>query len=161
MTGGGFAYDSIKYSDNQTLGDYDFMIVYDEVEDINNLITLLSLTSFKFDQRYTDLDLKLLADKQIDIIRLSGNYKGIKSTINLVPKKLISDICNFQENRQIRKISHGRNTSLFFAYGSDKMRIPVIFISPSFKANSLLLNPHLPFKVIISGLVPLFFNFKV
>ena len=132
VTGGGFAYDSIKYSDNQTLGDYDFMIIYDEVEDINNLITLLSLTSFKFDQRYTDLDLKLLADKQIDIIRLSGNYKGIKSTINLVPKKLISDICNFQENRQIRKISHGRNTSLFFAYGSDKMRIPVIFISPSF-----------------------------
>ena len=36
-------------------------------------------------------------DKKIDIIRLSGNYKEIKSTINLVPKSLIERICNFEK----------------------------------------------------------------
>lgn len=132
VTGGGFAYDSIKYKDQNANGDFDFMIVYENPDDLNDIISGLQGTNFKFEDKYLDLDLQLLAQKDIDIIRLSGNYMGIKSTINLVPLSLIKEICDFKKERIIRKIAHNRNTSLFFAYGSDNTRITVNFISPSF-----------------------------
>ena len=132
VTGGGYAYDSIKYQQNGKSGDFDFMIVYDNVTDVNKILNLLNDTAFDFERKYLDLDKQLLSDKKIDIIRLSGNYDGIKSTINLVPKSLIERICNFEKELIIKKIAHNRNTSLFFAYGSDNSRITINFISPSF-----------------------------
>lgn len=132
VTGGGYAYDSIKYQQNGKSGDFDFMIVYDNDTDINKILNLLNDTAFDFEKKYLDLDKQLLNDKKIDIIRLSGNYDGIKSTINLVPKSLIERICNFEKELIIKKIAHNRNTSLFFAYGSDNSRITINFISPSF-----------------------------
>ncbi len=132
VTGGGYAYDSIKYCDDNTSGDFDFMIVYDEKDDLAKLIQELKHTNFSFEDKYLDLDLELLEKDDIDIIRLSGNYMGIKSTINLVPLSLVKEICELNKERIIKKIAHNRNTSLFFAYGSDNTRITVNFISPSF-----------------------------
>lgn len=132
VTGGGYAYDSIKYQQNGKFGDFDFMIIYENITDINKILNLLNDTAFDFQKKYLDLDRQLLDDKKIDIIRLNGNYGGIKSTINLVPKSLIERICNFEKDVIIKKIAHNRNTSLFFAYGSDNSRITVNFISPSF-----------------------------
>lgn len=132
ITGGGYAYDSIKYHDENTSGDFDFMIVYDTQDDLTKLISELKYTNFSFEDKYLDLDLELLRNDDIDIIRLNGNYMGIKSTINLVPLSLIKEICNLKKERIIKKIAHNRNTSLFFAYGSDNTRITVNFISPSF-----------------------------
>ena len=80
VTGGGYAYDSIKYQQNGKSGDFDFMIVYDNDTDINKILNLLNDTAFDFEKKYLDLDKQLLNDKKIDIIRLSGNYDGIKST---------------------------------------------------------------------------------
>ena len=132
VTGGGFAYDSIKYTQNGKIGDFDFMIVYDDSENLVDIISKLKETSFSFEKKYLDLDLDLLNNNSIDIIRLSGNYNGIKSTINLVPVSLVKRICDFENEIIIKKIAHNRNTSLFFAYGSDNSRIVVNFISPSF-----------------------------
>lgn len=132
VTGGGFAYDSIKYSQNGKIGDFDFMIVYDDCKTLVDIISKLKETNFSFEKKYLDLDLDLLNNKSIDIIRLNGNYNGIKSTINLVPMPLIKRICDFENEIIIKKIAHNRNTSLFFAYGSDNSRIVVNFISPSF-----------------------------
>ena len=132
ITGGGYAYDSTKYSQNDKVGDFDFMIVYDDYETLTSVISELKKTNFKFEEKYLDLDLSLLNNESIDIIRLSGNYNGIKSTINLVPISLVKRICNFENEIVIKKIAHNRNTSLFFAYGSDNSRIVVNFISPSF-----------------------------
>lgn len=132
VTGGGYAYDSIKYKSNDTKGDFDFMIVYDDYNTAKDLVFQLKQTNFKFEDKYLDMDLNLLKSNNIDIIRLSGNYEKIKSTINLVPVSLVSKICNFENELVIKKIAHNRNTSLFFAYGSDNSRIIVNFISPSF-----------------------------
>lgn len=132
VTGGGYAYDSIKYYDDNTSGDFDFMIIYDEEADLTKLIQELKHTNFSFEDKYLDLDLKLLEKGDVDIIRLSGNYIGTKSTINLVPLSLVKEICELNKERIIKKIAHNRNTSLFFAYGSDNTRITVNFISPSF-----------------------------
>lgn len=132
VTGGGYAYDSIKYQQNGKSGDFDFMIIYDNVTDINKILILLNDTAFDFEKKYLDLDKQLLNDNKIDIIRLSGNYNGIKSTINLVPKSLIERICDFEKELIIKKVAHNRNTSLFFAYGSDNSRITINFVSPSF-----------------------------
>lgn len=132
VTGGGYAYDSIKYSDGNTSGDFDFMIVYDEKDDLVKLIQELKHTNFSFEDKYLNLDLELLEKGDIDIIRLSGNYMNTKSTINLVPLSLVEEICGLNKERIIKKIAHNRNTSLFFAYGSDNTRITVNFISPSF-----------------------------
>lgn len=132
VTGGGYAYDSIKYNSNNQNGDYDFMIIYENDNDVQLILNLLSKTNFNFEKKYLELDQQLLKQKKIDIIRLSGNYQGIKSTINLVPKKIIKKICNFEKEFIIKKIAHNRNTSLFFSYGSDNSRIIVNFVSPSF-----------------------------
>lgn len=132
VTGGGFAYDSIKYNNKNKIGDFDFMIIYENQTDVKKIIELLKTTNFNFEKKYIDLDLKLLFNGKIDIIRLSGVYNNIKSTINLVPKQLIKDICELKKEIIIKKISHSRNTSLFFAYGSDNSRITITFISPSF-----------------------------
>lgn len=135
VTGGGFAYDSLKYNDDNVIGDFDFMIVYDDYLTLDSVISGLKQTNYKFEEKYLDLDLKLLKNKDIDIIRLCGTYNEIKSTINLVPASLIRSICNFEGKIIIKKIAHNRNTSLFFAYGSDDSRIIVNFISPSFITN--------------------------
>ena len=132
VTGGGFAYDSIKYNDNKNAGDFDFMIVYNEMEDVNKILRVLEQSNFRFEEKYLNLDLELLSDKIIDIVRLSGKYAGIKSTINLVPKGIVEKISDFNKDLVIKKIAHNRNTSLFFAYGSDNSRIITNFISPSF-----------------------------
>lgn len=132
VTGGGYAYDSIKYADSKNKGDFDFMIVYDNDESIDRILELLKTTNFDFEKKYLNLDKKLLFDNKIDIIRLSGKYMDVKGTINLVPKKIVESICNFKNDLIIRKIAHNRNTSLFFAYGSDNSRIITNFISPSF-----------------------------
>ena len=132
VTGGGYAYDSIKYSTKQNKGDFDFMVVYDRYDTVRDIIEQLKKTNFLFENRYLPLDLDLLENNNIDIIRLSGKYRGIKSTINLVPISLIEKICTLKEEFIIKKIAHNRNTSLFFAYGSDNSRITVNFISPSF-----------------------------
>lgn len=131
VTGGGFAYDSIKYSDS-TQGDYDFMIVYKDVEQLESLIEELGKIPFDFEKKYLDYDLHLLKNKVIDIIRLSGKYRGTKSTINLVNIELIKRIANLETRVPLKKIAHNRNTGLFFAYGSDNSRIIVSFLSPSF-----------------------------
>ena len=135
VTGGGYAYDSIKYTSDDIKGDFDFMIIYDEFDTVEKIISKLQKTSFEFEDKYLEMDLNLLKSSSIDIIRLSGYYKGIKSTINLVPISLIEKICNFQNELIIKKIAHNRNTSLFFAYGSNNTRIIVNFISPSFITN--------------------------
>ena len=132
VTGGGFAYDSIKYQNNNNIGDFDFMIVYSEIRDIPKILYLLKNSNFIFEEKYLDLDLELLLNNKIDVIRLSGQYLDVKSTINLVPKKIVEKISNFERDFIIKKISHNRNTSLFFAYGSDNSRIITNFISPSF-----------------------------
>lgn len=132
VTGGGYAYDSIKYQDNSKNGDFDFMIVYDNVDELYKVLNVLKSSEFKFEEKYLDLDLELLLKDKIDIIRLSGKYLDTKSTINLVPKNIIKELCDFESNKTIRKIAHNRNTSLFFSYGSDNSRIIVNFISPSF-----------------------------
>lgn len=132
VTGGGFAYDSIKYKNDEKKGDYDYMIVFDKKEHITTIIENLILTNFSFEKNYLDLDIELLLNGDIDIIRLSGNYLGTKSTINLVPISLINKLCNLESDITIRKIAHNRNTGLFFAYGSDNDRIIVNFLSPSF-----------------------------
>jgi len=132
VTGGGFAYDSIKYANNKINGDFDFMIVYVDKEDVSRIIKLLEKSNFSFEDRYLSLDQELLNQNKIDIIRLSGNYLNIKSTINLVSKNMIERISNFESDIIINKVAHKRNTSLFFAYGSDNSRIITNFISPSF-----------------------------
>lgn len=132
VTGGGFAYDSIKYSDNKINGDFDFMIVYDNKKTISKILKLLEKSNFNFEEKYLNLDQKLLTQNKIDIIRLSGKYLNVKSTINLVSKKMIEKISNFESDLVIKKVAHNRNTSLFFAYGSDNSRIITNFISPSF-----------------------------
>lgn len=132
VTGGGFAYDSIKYNDDQKKGDYDFMIVYQDIGQVESLIKSLSTLEFDFEKKYLDLDMELLRKSLIDIIRLSGKYKGTKSTINLVPVSLIDKVVNLEQDIVIKKIAHNRNTGLFFAYGSDNSRIIVNFLSPSF-----------------------------
>lgn len=132
VPGGGFAYDSIKYAAGNTIGDYDFMIVYEEEKDLEKLLEILKKSNFDFDDKYIDLDLDLLLSKKIDIIRLSGKYLDVKSTINLVPLKLVKEIADFKSDLVIKKVAHSRNTSLFFAYGSDNSRIITNFISPSF-----------------------------
>ena len=132
VTGGGYAYDSIKYHDKNISGDFDFMIIYNEKKDLTELISELKHTNFNFEDKYLNLDLSLLENSAIDIIRLSGNYMGIKGTINLVPLSLVDEICNFSREKIIKKVSHNRNTSLFFAYGTDNSRIIVNFVSPSF-----------------------------
>ena len=132
VTGGGYAYDSVKYQDGNKEGDFDFMIVYDDFEELPKLIELLKGSKFNFENKYLNLDINLLLNSTIDIIRLSGKYLGTKSTINLVPRKTIDRISNFENDMIIKKIAHNRNTSLFFAYGSDNSRIITNFISPSF-----------------------------
>ena len=132
VTGGGYAYDSTKYQRNDNKGDFDFMIIYENPDNLAQIFELLKKSNFQFEDKYLSLDLELLKNNKIDIIRLCGNYLGTKSTINLVPKKLVGRISNFEENLIIKKIAHGRNTSLFFAYGSDNSRIITNFISPSF-----------------------------
>lgn len=131
VTGGGFAYDSVKYSDT-IQGDYDFMIVYKDVEQLDSLIEELEKIPFDFEKKYLVSDLHLLKSKVIDIIRLSGKYRGTKSTINLVNIELIKRIANLETRIPLKKIAHNRNTGLFFAYGSDNSRIIVNFLSPSF-----------------------------
>lgn len=131
VTGGGYAYNSIKYSDSK-MGDFDFMIVYKDKQDIDLLIEELNKLNFCFENKYLELDKSLLNEKEIDIIRLNGTFKNIKSTINLVPYYLIEKITRLEKNIVIKKIAHNRNTSLFFAYGSNGTRITVNFISPSF-----------------------------
>lgn len=103
VTGGGYAYDSIKYKSNDTKGDFDFMIVYDDYNTAKDLVFQLKQTNFKFEDKYLDMDLNLLKSNNIDIIRLSGNYEKIKSTINLVPVSLVSKICNFENELVIKK----------------------------------------------------------
>ena len=132
VTGGGFAYDSIKYYDCKNIGDFDFMIVYENEQDLPKILRIIEKTNFNYEDKYLDLDLELLLKNKIDIIRLSGKYLDIKSTINLVPKKIIEEICDFKSDLVIKKVAHNRNTSLFFAYGSDTSRIITNFISPSF-----------------------------
>lgn len=132
VTGGGFAYDSIKYNDGKNKGDYDFMIVYEDENEVKKIVELIAESNFEFEKKYLDIDLDLLESHKIDIIRLSGKYIETKGTINLVPKSIIEKISNLQDNLVIRKVAHNRNTSLFFAYGSDNSRIITNFISPSF-----------------------------
>lgn len=132
VTGGGFAYDSIKYKNDEKKGDYDFMIVFEDKEHIKTIIEKLTSSNFLFGAKYLDSDIDLLLNDDIDIIRLSGNYLGTKSTINLVPINLIDKLCNLESDITIKKIAHSRNTGLFFAYGSDNDRIIVNFLSPSF-----------------------------
>ena len=132
ITGGGYSYDSTKYKNNEKQGDFDFMIVYENYEQLRDLISKLSGTSFDFEKKYLDLDLSYLKDDIIDIIRLSGNYKEIKSTINLVSINVIDKIISLDNSFTLRKIAHNRNTGLFFAYGTDGKRITTNFISPSF-----------------------------
>ena len=132
VTGGGYAYDSVKYQEDNKKGDFDFMIVYDDPEELPRLIELLKKSQFDFEDKYLNLDMNLLLNNTIDIIRLSGKYLDTKSTINLVPKKTIERISNFENDMIIKKIAHNRNTSLFFAYGSDNSRKITNFISPSF-----------------------------
>lgn len=131
VIGGGYAYNSTKYTDNK-MGDFDFMIVYKNENDIDLLISELKNLDFCFENKYLELDKKLLDEKEIDIIRLNGTFKNIKSTINLVPFYLIKKIAKLEKDIIIKKIAHNRNTSLFFAYGSNDTRITVNFISPSF-----------------------------
>ncbi len=132
VTGGGFAYDSIKYKNDEKRGDYDYMIVFEDKEHIETIIKELTSSNFSFETNYLNLDIELLLNGDIDIIRLSGNYLGTKSTINLVPISLINKLCNLESDITIRKIAHNRNTGLFFAYGSDNDRIIVNFLSSSF-----------------------------
>ena len=132
VTGGGFAYNSIKYNNSEKKGDYDFMIVYENKEDVKSIIEELLKSNFKFEKKYLSLDNELLENDEVDIIRLSGSYLETKSTINLVPISLIKKLSNLENNIVIRKIAHNRNTGLFFAYGSDNDRIIINFLSPSF-----------------------------
>lgn len=148
VTGGGYAYDSIKYQNADNKGDFDFMIVYDNQSDIPKILELLEKSHFSFETKYLPLDCDLLRKKKIDIIRLSGNYLDTKSTINLVPRVLIEKICNFKEKVIIKKIAHNRNTSLFFAYGSDNSRIIINFIAPSFVTDNEDHYVHLDFSFV-------------
>lgn len=134
VTGGGYAYDSIKYIDDEVPNkDFDFMIVYENKKDIRTIILKLKEeTQFEFETRFLQSDVKQVEDGSVDIIRLSGKYRQFKSTINLVPVSLVRKIASLQEGN-IRKIAHGRNTSLFFANGTNGNRITTIFFSPFFK----------------------------
>ena len=38
VTGGGFAYDSIKYNNKNKIGDFDFMIIYENQKDIEKIL---------------------------------------------------------------------------------------------------------------------------
>ena len=60
VTGGGYAYDSIKYASNDIKGDFDFMIIYDELNTVEKIISKLKKTSFKFEDKYLEMDLNLL-----------------------------------------------------------------------------------------------------
>ena len=151
VTGGGFAYDSLKYTESNAVGDFDFMIIYEIKNDVYNIIDLLKKSQFKFNLEYINMDLKLLMNDKIDIIRLTGTYCSIKSTINIVPKRIISEIITLKSKRIIKKIAHGRNTSLFFAYGSNNSRITVNFISPSFVTENECHYIHLDFSNIIKN----------
>ena len=134
VTGGGYAYDSIKYLDDEVPNkDFDFMIVYEDERDIKIIISNLKFkTKFLFEDKFLENDIRQLEERKIDIIRLSGKYRKFKATINFVPISLIRKISFLQEDK-IRKIAHGRNTSLFFAYGTSGNRITTIFFSPFFK----------------------------
>lgn len=50
VIGGGYAYDSIKYQEKGKMGDFDFMIVYDNAKDINAILDLLNNTKFYFEK---------------------------------------------------------------------------------------------------------------
>lgn len=134
VIGGGYSYDSIKYVDDEVQNkDFDFMIVYENSNDIEIIISNLKyLTQFEFEEKYLVGDIGQVEDGKIDIIRLSGKYRLFKATINLVPFFLVKKIALLQEYN-IRKIAHGRNTSLFFANSTNGNRITTIFFAPFFR----------------------------
>lgn len=132
VTGGGYAYDSMKYENDELPNkDYDFMMVYES--DVDAIISnLANKTHFQFDTRYLKIDLDYVQSGKVHIIRLSGIYRQFKATVNLVPISLIQKVSQLQ-NGIIKKIAHGRNTSLFFANGTNGNRLTTIFFSPFFK----------------------------
>jgi len=120
-TGGGYAYRSIKYKNKNHEGDFDFNIIYKHLSDIEVIKNGLIKSGIDFIDNINN-DIFLLKSDRTDIIRVTGKYKGIKTSINLVPLYIVESIVCFDSKKFIRKVAHGRNLGFYYAYGTDGKR---------------------------------------
>lgn len=124
LIGGGLGYDSLKYKNNDSVGDIDLICVLKNMESAklfcNNkgIIISAGFDIEKTDKSYQE-DFEYFRKGEISVIRFSGLNNNLKTTINFTTFDRLNETYINQLNFQLNKVSHGKSQNLIVSTGSD------------------------------------------
>ena len=134
IIGGGYGYESIKYSDTRKVGDIDCLLFLESEEQIVKLLSDKSfLTKLGFDISKSNKvyreDIDLYKKGIISLIRYSGYIEGIKTGFKIMTFKEIVQTYHSLQTRKSYLVSHGSNNCIFIAKGTNGSSLLLTTIS--------------------------------
>lgn len=121
IVGGGYGYESTKYTNSDKLGDIDCLLFLKNIDDINKVLSDQFFASIGFDLNKSDKiyseDIKLYNDKLISLIRYSGYIKEVKTGFKILTFDRLKELYLNKSIKPSYIVSHGSNNCIFMAKG--------------------------------------------
>lgn len=137
LAGGGYGYESIKYTNtfNLNLCDLDLICVVESSANILEIINspfLSAHLSFGKQIHFADFvqDVELFNTKLVSMIRLSGKVNGLKTGINFTTFERLQEIFSSDIQQPLFKIAHTPTYQIINAVGNNGAIIIVAMHSP-------------------------------
>lgn len=133
VVGGGLAYESTRYLEENYVGDYDYIITFNSLSKLKKFISSkVNFTDLGFDKNSVKnidpIDIKLFNDSTLGVIGLSANINGVKVSLNITTTKRFKEY--IRNKKRFYKSKQGNLFNPFYAKGSNGEELISCRISP-------------------------------